>query len=111
MRRVLLVSLIVVNLVLVVTLIGTVFHPHDAFGQAIGLSGNFLTVAGGVLGTHADVVYVIDLANRELFTLQYNRSSEKIEMKGQRDLERDLAVTAGKTSTESKRRERSRRDR
>lgn len=91
MRRIVLIGLIGVNVVLAGAVLGSVFQIPHAMAQAMGLSGNFLMVAGGVLGTNADVVYVVDLSDRELVALQYNRSSGAVEIKGRRNLDRDLA--------------------
>jgi len=100
MRKVLMIGLVGVNVVLLIAVIGRVFVPSQAFGQVMGLSGNFLMVAGGILGTHADVVYVVDLESRELLAMQYERSSGEIKIRGRRDLTRDLVRTTRQTGVQ-----------
>jgi hypothetical protein len=93
MRNLLLTGLIVLNVVLAAAVLVSVFHVPPAQAQPIGMSGNFLMVSGSILGSKADIVYVIDLENRQLTTLYYDRSKDEVSQVGTRDLVRDLART------------------
>ena len=93
MRKVLLVALITLNVVLGATVAAKLLQPREARAQPLGLSGNYLMVAGSIMGTTSDAVYVVDLTNRELLAMVYGRSSRDVEIKGRRSLARDLGLT------------------
>ncbi|NLE30053.1 MAG: hypothetical protein GX629_10335 [Phycisphaerae bacterium] len=90
MKNYLIIGLIVLNVVLVGTLAVGLLNIPQANAQPIPLSGNFLMVSGAILGSKSDIVYVIDLENRRLLALYYDRASEKTSSVGTRDLIRDL---------------------
>lgn len=90
MRKMLLITLIVVNIVLLGALASKVLRVSDARAQPIGTSGNYLMVSGGVLGSTADAVYLIDLTRRQLYALMYDRGTRQATQVGSRDLLRDL---------------------
>lgn len=105
MRKGVIWALVGVNLTLLVLIVGSKLHLPQAVAQSLGLAGNYLMVSGGVLGTTSDAVYVVDLGNRELLALHMERSSKMIEVRGRRDLARDLgAPSSGDTSRRSRRR-------
>lgn len=54
-------------------------------------SGDYSVVGGMTLGSHANVIYVLDSANRELVALRWNDSTKALEGVGYRDLVADLA--------------------
>jgi hypothetical protein len=95
MRKHLLTGLIVVNVILAFLVGASLFHAPLAKAQPLGLSGNFLMVNGNVLGLPNDVVYAVDLTNRQLSALYYDRNTPEVTLVGQRDLVRDLALQAG----------------
>ncbi len=95
MRNYLLTGLIIVNVILACLVGVSLFHTPVAKAQPIGLAGNFLMVNGNVLGLPNDVVYVVDLTNRQLSALYYDRNIQDVALIGQRDLVRDLAIQAG----------------
>ncbi len=102
MRKAVLITLVVVNVLLAAMLAGTVFRPKSALAQSVGLSGNFFMVAGKVLGSRSDVVYVVDLETRELIALQFDRPTSRLSIKSRRDLARDLAYATPARSTDRK---------
>jgi hypothetical protein len=95
MRKYLLTGLIVVNIILAFMVGASLFHAPQAKAQSMGLAGNFLMVNGTVLGLPNDVVYTVDLSNRLLSALYYDRNIPEVTLVGQRDLVRDLAPQAG----------------
>jgi hypothetical protein len=54
------------------------------------MGGNYTCVGGATTGGHANVVYVLDTANRELVALQWNDTHKQLEGIGYRDLVSDL---------------------
>ena len=93
MKRPVLAGLIVLNVVLVVALLGRVYHTPAAQAQGVGLSGNYLTAAGEVKGAR-DGLFLIDLENRYMHLLLFERSSGRIVYVDGRSLVRDLAATS-----------------
>jgi len=106
MRKYLIAGLIVLNVVLAVALTASIVHIPQAQAQPMGLSGNFLMVSGSILGSKADIVYMIDLENRQLVSMYYDRSQGQVSWVGSRDLVRDLggALREGSERTGAKRR-------
>jgi hypothetical protein len=95
MRNYLLTGLIIVNVVLACLIGASLFHVPVAKAQPLGLSGSFLMVNGSTVGLPNDVVYLVDLTNRQLSALYYDRNIQDVALIGQRDLVRDLAIQAG----------------
>jgi hypothetical protein len=93
MRKHLITGLIVLNVILAIAVTLTFFNIPQAKAQPMGLSGNFLMVSGAILGSTADIVYLIDLENRQLQAIYYDRASDRVTSVGARDLIRDLAGT------------------
>ncbi len=91
MRNYLIVGLVVLNVILVAVAAISFFHLPAANAQPMGMSGNFLMVAGAILGSKANVVYVVDLENRQLNAFFYDRATQEVSLVGSRDLIRDLA--------------------
>lgn len=54
-------------------------------------AGRYTVVGGMTLGSHANSIYVLDAANRELIALRWNDSRRELEGVGYRDLVADLA--------------------
>ena len=54
-------------------------------------SGDYSVVGGSTLGSHANVIYILDAANRELVALRWNDSTKALEGIGYRDLVADLS--------------------
>lgn len=93
MRKHLITGLIVLNVILAVAVLLTFLNVPQAKAQPMGLSGNFLMVSGAILGSTADVVYLVDLEHRQLQAIYYDRASDRVSSVGARDLIRDLAGT------------------
>ncbi len=93
MRNILLIFLIILNFILAGAVVYKMTSSKPAFAQPIGLSGNYIMVSGAILGKHADAVYIIDLENRKLHALYYDRADREITYHGSRDLVKDLTPT------------------
>jgi len=90
MKKLMVFTLIVVNVALLIGLATRFAKPREAQAQPLGLSGNYLMVAGNVLGTTEDAVYLLDLGSRQLYALLYDKTRKDILVAGPRDLLRDL---------------------
>lgn len=53
--------------------------------------GDYTMVGGGVKGSNADVVYVVDTVNQELIALTYDTSTKRLKGIGFRNLAADAA--------------------
>ena len=53
-------------------------------------AGDYILVGGATTSGFANVVYVLDTANRELVALQWNDSTKSLDGTGYRDLVADL---------------------
>ena len=105
MRKYLVAGLIVLNVVLAVALGASLIHIPQAQAQPMGLSGNFIMVSGSILGSKSDIVYMVDLENRQMISLYYDRAQGQVSWVGTRDLVRDLSSGAsGSERTGTKRR-------
>ncbi len=91
MKNLVLILLIAINLLLAGILIYKTIDLPQAKAQPIGLSGNYLMVSGAILGTKSDAVYIVDLEQRKLHALHYERSTRRVTHQGTRDLTQDLA--------------------
>jgi len=91
MKTFILILLIAINVLLAGVLIFKVIEMPQAKAQPIGMSGNYLMVSGEILGTKADAVYIIDLEQRKLHALHYDRARRRVSHQGTRDLTQDLA--------------------
>jgi hypothetical protein len=88
-KRAGLLLLLGVNLVLLTTLIIVSGRPSAAYAQGAPLASNFVMVSGSILQSH-DVLYMIDLANRDLHVFEMDRSTKRIFHRDARDLLRDF---------------------
>ncbi len=88
-KRAIVILLVGVNLLLATVLILVAGRLPEAAAQAAPLSNNFVMVSGSVLQNH-DVLYVIDLANRDLHIFEVDRSTKRIFHRDARDLLRDF---------------------
>jgi hypothetical protein len=102
MKNYLITGLIALNVILAVAVAASFLKVSPAQAQPMGLSGNYLMVSGAILGSKSDIVYIIDLENRQLQALYYDRPSDRLTSVGSRDLVRDLAL--GETTEGSARR-------
>jgi len=85
MKQGIVIGLICLNAALVVMLVfGSAAQP--AYGQAMGAS--YLVISGHI-GDYYDAVYIVDLANRRLSGVRYDKQSKRIaglEPRGGREL-------------------------
>jgi len=84
-------ALVLLNVLLAVCLVGKIWRQPAAFAQPVGLSGNFIAVAGEVKGAR-DGLFLIDLENRYLHMLLYDRSTGTINYVDGRSLARDFGA-------------------
>ncbi|MFA5863267.1 MAG: hypothetical protein WC975_01115 [Phycisphaerae bacterium] len=92
MRNFLVGGLIVLNIILALAVMASLFQIPTAKAQTLGLSGNYLMVNGTILGIPNDVVYIVDLPNRQISALIYDPTTQVVVNVGSRDLIRDLGV-------------------
>lgn len=69
-------------------IVGATVAQSDGIERRMG--GSYTCVGGATSGGHANVVYVLDTANRELVALQWNDTTKQLEGVGYRDLVADL---------------------
>jgi hypothetical protein len=81
--------LIGVNALLLCVLVGMAIPPRPAMAQAIGGAGNYLMVTGNIQSDY-DAIYIIDLAQRQLYTFTVKRGQAAFEFRGVRDLQQDF---------------------
>lgn len=94
-------GLLILNLALLVVL-GAVTFGARAHGQN-RVRGEYTMVAGGVNGSDADAVYIVDTINQEMFAVIYDNSTKALQGVGYRNLGADAATyTRGQTSRTSK---------
>jgi len=88
-RRLLLVALNVGLL----GLLAAVTWSSSALAQADGRArGRYLAVSGGVPGTGADVIWIVDTVNQEMVALTWDPDRKRIVGVGYRDLAVDAAT-------------------
>ncbi len=88
-KRTLITLLIGVNVLLAAALIIVSGGQQTAYAQAAPLANNFLMVSGSILNQH-DVMYVIDLSNRDLHVFELDRTTKRLVHRDGRDLLRDF---------------------
>jgi hypothetical protein len=81
--------LVCVNLVLLTGIVLASYSPPAALAQGVGLSGNYLAVAGEIQSDF-DALYLLDVRNKRLHTFYYDKSTRQLAYAGNRDLERDF---------------------
>ncbi len=90
-KRTLISALIGLNVVLLVLVILSAYPPSSANAQAVGGGANFVMLTGEAQAD-TDVLYLLDLANRNLHVLGVQRAGPRLALRwlGGRSLERDL---------------------
>src|SRR5688572_605119 len=87
-------GLLALNGALLVVLAAVTFGA-SAQGQARN-RGEYTMVAGGVNGSDADAIYIVDVANQEMIAMTYNPNSKVLDGIGYRNLAGDAgAVVRG----------------
>ena len=87
-RRSTLPALLAINAALLVVL-GVVTFTPAATAQARS-RGTYTMAAGGVRGTDADAVYIVDTTNQELIAITYDPNTQQIVGIGYRSLAVDI---------------------
>ena len=98
MRKYLVAGLLVLNLVLGVLVIKSIFHIPDAKAQSLSLSGNYIMVSGQSIGIPSDVVYLLDLSSRQLTAMTFDQSTGRVRVVGSRDIIRDIGGALEQTT-------------
>jgi hypothetical protein len=91
-KRAIIVALVGLNLLLLGGVILTAYELPQAYAQAVGRSGNFITVAGRI-EEGLDALYVLNLDRQVLDVVLVNRQGNRPEIVGRRpgpDLVQDL---------------------
>lgn len=86
--------LVCVNLVLLTALVLCSHSPPAAYAQGASLAGDYLVVAGEIQDQH-DAIYIIDLRNRLLHVLYFDRGTKLLRYAASRDLELDFRHNRG----------------
>jgi hypothetical protein len=77
------------NLVLLTGIVLCAYSPPSAYAQGTSLAGDFMVVAGEIQDQH-DALYIIDVRNRLLHVLYFDRGTKSLRYAASRDLERDF---------------------
>ena len=89
-----LVLLACVNLVLLTGIVLCSHTPPAAYAQGTSLAGDYMVVAGEIQDQH-DALYIIDVRNRLLHVLYFERGRKQLRYAASRDLERDFRHNRG----------------
>lgn len=81
--------LVCVNLVLLTGIVLCSTSPPAAYAQGTSLAGDYLVVAGEIQDEH-DALYILDLRDRLLHVLYFDRGTKTLRHAATRDLERDF---------------------
>ncbi len=82
-------GLLILNVALLAVLAGVTFGPSaDAQSRQ---AGEYLIVGGGLKGTNADAIYVVDTINEEVIAVRYDHTEKQLAGLGYRHLGRDAA--------------------
>jgi len=89
-------GLVALNAVLLLMLAAVTLTPlataQGPMGQAnpSRVPGDYMVVAGEILGSSSNTIYVLDTVNREMVALNWNDSTNSVEGVGFRDLVQDI---------------------
>lgn len=81
--------LVCVNLLLLTGLVLCSHSPPAAYAQATSLASDYMVVAAEIEDQY-DAIYIIDLRNRLLHVLYYDRLTKRLRYAASRDLEQDF---------------------
>ena len=83
-------GLLLLNMVLLLVL-GAVTFGARVHAQSRA-RGEYTMVAGGVMGTDADAVYIVDVTNQEMFAVMFDSNNKLLQGLGFRNLAADAAT-------------------
>jgi len=86
--------LICVNLMLLTAIVLCSYSPPTAYAQATSLASDYMVVAGEIQDQH-DALYIVDVRNRILHVLYYERGMKRLRYAASRDLEQDFRYNRG----------------
>lgn len=81
--------LVCVNLVLLTGIVLCSYSPPSVLAQGTSLANDYMVVAGEIQDQH-DGLYVIDLRNRLMHVLYFDRGRKQLRYAASRDLEQDF---------------------
>ena len=87
-------ALICLNLMLATGLVVCSYSLPAANAQVASLAQDYMLVAGEIQDQH-DALYIIDVRNRLLHVIYYDRGAKQLRYAGSRDLERDFRHNRG----------------
>ncbi len=87
MKQALLVALVCINAVLLVALVADSGAPAKA--QVIGGGANYLVITAEAASNY-DILYVLDLASRQLAAWKFDKQRNELQYITKRQLERDF---------------------
>ena len=81
--------LVCLNLMLLTGILLCTYSPPTAYAQGTSLAGDYMAVSGEIQDQH-DALYIIDVRNRVLHVLYFDRGTKSLRYAGARDLEQDF---------------------
>ena len=81
--------LVCLNLVILTGIVLVSYSPPAALAQGTSLASDYMVVAGEIQDQH-DALYIVDLRNRLLHVLYFDRGRRQLQYAASRDLEQDF---------------------
>lgn len=86
--------LVCLNLVLLTGIVLCSYSPPTALAQGTSLANDYMVVTGEIQDQH-DALYIVDLRNRLLHVIYYDRGRRLLQYAASRDLEQDFRNNRG----------------
>jgi hypothetical protein len=86
--------LVCLNLVLLTGIVLVSYSPPAALAQGTSLGGDYMIVAGEIQDQY-DALYIIDMRNRLLHVIYFERGRKQLKYAASRDLEQDFRNNRG----------------
>jgi len=87
-------ALVCLNLLLLTGIILCSYSPPTAYAQGTSLASDYMVVAAEIQNEH-DALYILDVRNRLLHVLYFDRGRKQLRYAASRDLERDFRRNRG----------------
>ncbi len=86
--------LVCINLIMLTAIVLFSHSPPTAMAQGTSLAGDYVAVTGEIQDQH-DALYLIDVRNRMLHVLYFDRGQKSLRWAASRDLENDFRHNRG----------------
>ena len=93
-RSTVIAALVCLNLMLLTGIVLSSYSLPPAYAQTAGLATDYLVVAGEIQDEH-DAIYLVDIRNRMLHVLYFDRGQRQLRWGASRDLEQDFRYNRG----------------